>query len=633
MAGRGMSSRRAVLRRVVGLLLLPAVLSASGVSAGAVGQDEMYELWAEADKRFEAGRSFVPAEAEQSRWVRRVGDQIVASWPDRRWVTHTFLVIDEEAPGAWSFPVSPVHHRVYLTTGLLASIRGWMGVYSDDALAGVLGHEMAHLMRDHHLLRHRQAELMGLEVPKELAEWPARVLGKWQKEDEFEADRYGAFYALHAGYRFDGITLFLAQYMRSHGDDRLLDAIGDSSGRIHPSLSERVAELEREKERIERAEQLFEVGVSLLRAGAWQAAASCFAEARKIFPVSPTVVHNLAYAELKLYEASVSGGPPVAQCVSTSYVAELRPKGAQGTAEQVLLAESKAGFLRACDLDRAASFAAARLGLACAYVYEGDDAKAEACLQEMTVGLGEAEYLNLAGALAERRGDLPGAKRSYLKALGLPAGWDPVEGVGTVERSPRPYLPALYNLARLLEKEGNLPPAARLYALYLRFEGNRSCYGIQAQDGLLRCGGELTQVEFAEVIDSYRGINLRSSGEIVVKAALGEPDKQVRVDAGRGALMIYDYRSQGIRVVTGTRDDAEADQAVVQYVLLYGPNEDRIAGARVGDQVGTLQDRLGPPRQVAGGPGGRAWWDYAQHGVAFRVADGKVEQCLIGGRR
>ncbi|NIR02555.1 MAG: hypothetical protein GTN78_20540 [Gemmatimonadales bacterium] len=84
MAGRGMSSRRAVLRRVVGLLLLPAVLSASGVSAGAVGQDEMYELWAEADKRFEAGRSFVPAEAEQSRWVRRVGDQIVASWPDRR---------------------------------------------------------------------------------------------------------------------------------------------------------------------------------------------------------------------------------------------------------------------------------------------------------------------------------------------------------------------------------------------------------------------------------------------------------------------------------------------------------------------------------------------------------------------
>ena len=633
MGNRGIGWRRGILLPVMGPIALLAVLAAGGGSAAAISQDAMYELWAEAGTRFEAEHVLVSADAEQSQWVRRVGDQIVASWPDRKWVTHTFLVIHDANPGAWSFPVSPVHHRVYVTTGLLEFIRERAGAYSDDALAGVLGHEMAHLMRDHHLLRHRQADLLGLEVPKELEQWPARVLGQWQKEDEFEADRYGAFYALHAGYRFDGITLFLAQYMRSQGDDRLLDSIGDSSGRVHPSLSERIAELQTEKGRIENAERLFQIGVALLRAGAWQPAANCFAEARKTFPVSPTVAHNLAYAELKAYEASVSSGPPVEQCVSTSYMSELRPKGTGGAPDQVLLAEAKADFLRACDLDRAGSFAAARLGLACTYLYEGAEAKAEACLQEMTVGLNDPEYLNLAGVLAERRGDLAGAQRSYLKALGLAAASDPLEGIVAVERSLRAYLPALYNLARLLEKQADLLPAARLYRLYLRFEGNLSCYGIRAQDGLLRCGGELTEAQLPEVTDSYRGINLRSSGELVVKAVLGEPDAQFRLDADRGALMIYDYRSQGIEVVAATPGKADAGYAVVQYVLLSEPNADRVAGVGVGDSAAMLEGKLGPPREVVEGPGAGTWWDYAEYGAALSVADGKVKQCLISGRR
>jgi len=633
MGNRATTVRRAIRRQLAALVVLVAALAGSGGRAEAVDQDEMYELWAEAGKQFDAERVFIPADAEDSRWVSRVGDRIVASWPDRRWVTHTFVVIDEATPKAWSFPVSPVHHRVYVTTGLLEFIRERVSTCADDALAGVLGHEMAHLMRDHHLLRHRQAELLGLEVPKELAQWPARVVGAWQKEDEFEADRYGAFYALHAGYRFDGITLFLARYMGRYGDDGLLDAVGDSLGRVHPSLSERIEALDKERGRIEEAERVFQIGVGMLRAGAWETAAGCFAEVRKTFAMSPSVVHNLAYAELKEYEASVSPGPPVEECVSTSYVSELRPKGPGAAAEQVVLAEAKVDFLKACDLDHAGSFAAARLGLACAYLYEGDDARAEGCLQEMTVGLDDPAYLNLAGVLAERRGDLAGAQRSYLKALGLPATGDPLGSIEVVEHSPRPYLPALYNLARVLEKQGNQPLAARLYRLYLRVEGNRSGYGIRARNGLLRCGGELTEVESPEVIDSYRGIDIRSSGELVVRAALGEPEGQLRLDAGRGSLVIYDYGSQGIEVVAASPDKTDTGQTVVQYIVLSGANEDRVAGVRVGDSYDTVRDQLGSPREVVGGPGAKAWWDYAQSGVAFSVADGKVEQCRISGRR
>jgi len=634
MGNRAMKVRRVMRRQLAALVLLVAALAAFGGRAEAVDQDEMYELWAEAGRQFDAERVLLPADAEDSRWVRRVGDRIVASWPDRRWVTHTFVVIDEAAPKALSFPVSPVHHRVYVTTGLLEFIRERVGTCADDALAGVLGHEMAHLMRDHHLLRHRQVELPGREVPKEIEEWAARVVGAWQKEDEFEADRYGAFYALHAGYRFEGITLFLGRYMGRYGDEGLLDAVGDSSGRVHPSLSERIEALDKERGRIEEAERVFQIGVGMIRAGAWETAAGCFAEVRKTFAMSPSVVHNLAYAELKLYEASVLPGPPVEECVSTSYVSELRSKGPTGAAERVLLAEAKADFLKVCgDLDQAGSFSAARLGLACAYLYEGEEAKAEACLQEMTVGLDDPAYLNLAGVLAERRGDLAVAQRSYLKALGLPATGDPLRSIEAVEQSLRPYLPALYNLARVLEKQGNQPLAARLYRLYLSVEGNRSGYGIRARNGLGRCGGELTEVKHPEVVDSYRGINIRSDGEIVVNTVLGEPEGQLRLDAGRGSSIIYDYGAQGIEVVAATPDKTDTAQAVVQYIVLSGANEDRVAGVRVGDSASLLEGKLGPPREVVEGPGVGTWWDYAQYGAAFSVADGKVDKCFISGRR
>lgn len=621
------------LRLLTAVVLISAVLLASGGSAAAISQDKLYEAWAEAGRRFGARSVLLSSDTEESRWVGRVGDRIAASWPDRRWVTHTFLVIAEAEPKAWSFPVSPVLHRVYVTTGLLQFLKERMGARADDALAGVLGHEMAHLMRDHHLLRHRQAATLESEAPQELEALSARVLGRWQKEDESEADRYGAFYALHAGYRFEGITLFLAQYMRRYGDEVLLDNVGDSSGRVHPSLSDRIAELERERGRIEAAERLFGTGVRLLRAGAWQAAADCFADTRKAFPVSSTVAHDLAYAELKQYEASASTGAPLEQRVSTSYFSELRPKGAPVASAQLLLTEAKADFLRASDLDRSGVFAAPRLGLACAYLYEGEDAKAQACLQEMTVGLDAPEYHNLVGVVAERAGDVAAAQRSYLKALGGSASGDVSPAAVLVGSSPSPHLPALYNLARLLEQKGNTREAGKLYDLYLTFEGDLGAYGTRARDGLLRCGGGLAEVAPREVVDSYRGINLRSSGTLVVKAAVGEPEGYSRLEVGRGALMTYNYGSQGIQVTTATPDKADAAHAVVQYILLHAPNRDPIAGVRVGDSGKTLQNQLGRPREVTSERDGGAWWDYAQNGVAFRVVDDRIEQCLIGGRR
>ena len=627
-----MIGRRSLLHSLTAAAVLFGTLTFAGTRAQALTSDEMYAFWAEAAERFESERTLLPAESEESLWVERVGRRIVQSWPDRRWVTHRFLVIDDPVPGAWSFPRSPVHHDVYVTTGLLEFIGARAGAQRDDWLAGVLGHEIAHLLREHHLLRHRARDTANLEVPEELAKWPALILGKWQKDDEFEADSYGAFYALHAGYRFDGVLQFLAQYMRKYGDDRLLDSVSDSASRPHPSVSARLARLRQERVRIEEAQRLFQCGLDLLRVGSWGGARACFTEVRDVFSLSPTVAHNLAYARLKQYENTVSSGPPLEQCVSTSYLSELLFKGPQTAAEQALLAEAKADFLKACELDRDRKFIAPRLGLACTYLYGGHEDAARSCLQEPQAGLDEPEYLNLTGVLAERRGDPAEAYRGYCKALHLNPNIEAGEAVQKVMEEPRPYLPALYNLARLLESQGNAAEAAQLYRCYLYFEGGRSRFGARARNGLVRCGGQLPEANGSQVVDSYRGIDLRSSGALVVEAALGEPEERQELAVDRGTVVLYEYPSQGITVALVTTE-GDGESAVVDHISISRPNREAAAGVRIGDPTAVLQQRLGNPRSVSPGPGDSAWWDYARYGVAFCVQNGNVTRCLIGGRR
>jgi predicted Zn-dependent protease len=634
-----MLEKRRAARTAIAAALLFATLVVAGTTACALTHDEMYALWEGAAERFEADRNVLAPDCEESRWVRRVGARIIGSWPDRRWVTHEFLVVEDPVLGAWSFPLSAVRHKVYVTTGLLGLIREWSGAQRDDQLAGVLGHELAHLMRDHHLLRHRRSEMLGLEIPEDLADWPAMVLGKWQHEDEFEADKYGAFYVLHAGYTFEGITDFLALCVRRQGDLQILGGTGEAQGRAHPPLTYRIAALEHERQSTQAARQLFECGLDLLRAGSYEGAGDCFAEVRKTFWLSPTVVHNLAYAGLKRYEAVLTGGPPIEQSVSTSYVTDFRLKGPRlgqkgpGPGEEdLLLAEATTGFLKACELDREGRFIPPRLGLACAYLYQGNDAKAQACLQELQVGMQEPAYLNLMGALSERSGDLAAAQRAFRKSLGLPAEGKTAEAAAQVERSSQPYLPALYNLARLAESEEDLTASARLYGAYLTYEGGRSWLGVRAREGLLRCGGQLHAPEDPGVIDSYRGIVLRASGPLVVKAALGEPEVEESFDAGSSRIVLYHYPSQGTRIVL-VSTNGKAGPLLAHCVVLSEPNEDSVAGVRIGDTAAVLEEHLGRPREMTPGPGDSSWWDCGRAGVAFCVSAGKVEQCLIGGWR
>jgi predicted Zn-dependent protease len=174
-------------------------------------------------------------------YVNRVGRWVASSSerPDLKW---TFGVIESNDINAFAAPGG----YVFLTRGLYQLLR-------DEAeLAGVLGHEIGHVVRKHHLkvLQKSQAISAGSDllkkqigdkkIAKTLIGSGAEILARGlDKDAEFEADRIGVVLAARAGYDAFGLPAVLQE---------IGAASGDSSGvallfKTHPHPDERLARL------------------------------------------------------------------------------------------------------------------------------------------------------------------------------------------------------------------------------------------------------------------------------------------------------------------------------------------------------------------------------------------------------
>lgn len=142
---------------------------------------------------------------EVQRYVNRVGTW-VARQSDRPRLDWTFAVIDVDTVNAYAAPGG----YVFVTRGLFL-------LMEDEAeLAGVLGHEIAHVTERHHMRELQRAARWGLafdlveqatgdglddEALRALANAGARLYDSGlSREDELDADRIGAIYAARAGY-------------------------------------------------------------------------------------------------------------------------------------------------------------------------------------------------------------------------------------------------------------------------------------------------------------------------------------------------------------------------------------------------------------------------------------------------
>ncbi|MEB3187738.1 MAG: M48 family metalloprotease [bacterium] len=233
-----------VLLAVLGAILLLACERPSGLPAAiplplfTISDAEEGRIGEQAELEVLATTTELEA-PDLAAYVDQVG-QALGTGTERRAVRWRFHLIDEPAPNAFALPGG----AIFVTRGALLAMR------DGSELAGVLGHEVAHVGLRHgaHALQ-RQIVLEGLTraaiddrsaVVGRLAGVAGELARKgFSREDERAADREALRLANLIGFAPDGLERFLDTLRVRLGDTHpALEALSD-----HPLLSERIGQL------------------------------------------------------------------------------------------------------------------------------------------------------------------------------------------------------------------------------------------------------------------------------------------------------------------------------------------------------------------------------------------------------
>jgi predicted Zn-dependent protease len=188
------------------------------------------------------GASPLVKDAKLQKYVNRVGEW-VASQSERPDLPWHFGVIQSDDVNAFAAPGG----YIFVTLGLYRLLQ------NEADLAGVLGHEIGHVIRQHHLKILQQSKLVdlgGKALSKEVggSDKVQQVIGSGaeivsrslDKNAEFEADRIGVVLATRAGYDSFGLPGVLQQighFAKDEGSVALLF-------KTHPHPDDRLAQLD-----------------------------------------------------------------------------------------------------------------------------------------------------------------------------------------------------------------------------------------------------------------------------------------------------------------------------------------------------------------------------------------------------
>ena len=216
-----------VRRWALALALLGPVL------AGAQSDEEV--VGATAAARIMGTAPLVESQAAQ-RYVNLVGSSIASrSDTTYKW---RFGLIKSDSVNAFAAPGG----FVLVTAGLVKSLQ------SEDELAFVLAHEIAHVVKRHHyrvVLRQRLAEQasaklqasMGEPADAALSQASAQIYARGlDKTSEYEADRLGVELMTQAGYDPAAAMGVLERLQKIKGDDPRAELLFST----HPSPAERL---------------------------------------------------------------------------------------------------------------------------------------------------------------------------------------------------------------------------------------------------------------------------------------------------------------------------------------------------------------------------------------------------------
>lgn len=189
-------------------------------------------------------------DAALQRYVNRVGRWVASqsSRPDLKW---SFAVLDTPTINAFAVPGG----TIFVSIGLVKRLT------NESELAGVIGHEIAHVMQRHHVkaiqaLAKQDLLKMGLteaadrsgksglakEGIKVAVSSGMDIMAKGlDKSDEFEADRIGAVLSARAGYDPYGLVAVLQMLAALKAEESGISLLMST----HPTPGDRLIELEK----------------------------------------------------------------------------------------------------------------------------------------------------------------------------------------------------------------------------------------------------------------------------------------------------------------------------------------------------------------------------------------------------
>lgn len=182
---------------------------------------------------------------EVRRYVSLVGEAVAlkSERVDGKRIKYHFSILDSEAINAFSCPGG----YIFVSKGLLKKIE------NEAQLAGVLGHEIAHVTQKHVVKAIQKANIVALGAEEALRHKDSKEFKKvvdfgtdlifngLSKEDEFEADQVGTNWAYLIGYDPKGLRDFLKalKELSSKESSKLTLLF-----KTHPSLDTRMSKLD-----------------------------------------------------------------------------------------------------------------------------------------------------------------------------------------------------------------------------------------------------------------------------------------------------------------------------------------------------------------------------------------------------
>jgi tetratricopeptide (TPR) repeat protein len=312
----------------------------------------------------------------------------VAEHSDRRTMQFQFRVLKEKQPlNAFSL----LGGHIYITAGFLEK-----GAFTDDELAALLGHEIAHAAFRHvaeefleqwFLNYHAQALC---NAPTDAGTVVGAVqalrerLGQDRHTQELLADQYGSLYANRAGFEFRGGYQLMEKVagLRKNQTEETFGNRPDARG-THPPFSERVKQIQKTQALVLQVATDFGSGNDFFLKSRFQEAAVVFESILGVLPDSHNARLNLGASLHALYREKKEAAQPapelrIAASIEVETLRNITLRGFESIGDPLLLEKARLHY-RAI-LDDEPDNVAARNNLAATFFDEDDY---DGCIAEL----------------------------------------------------------------------------------------------------------------------------------------------------------------------------------------------------------------------------------------------------------